>query len=285
MAKVKITADSTADLNDDFARFRIGVMPLNVILDGESFLDGETISPEDIYRVYREKKVLPKTAARSPEDFKAFFKQYTDEGYEVVHLNISSKISMTHENARAAAEELSGVYVIDSLSLSSGTGLLVLYAAELAEKGLSGKEIYELVSKRVKSVQASFVVDTMEYLHKGGRCSGLARFAASVLKIKPSLELIDGRIEVGKKYMGSFDKVITKYVQATLDRWNTPDLTRIFITHTSAPAEVVESVRKKVLEIAPFKEVKETIASSTITSHCGKGTLGILYINDGETAL
>lgn len=279
---VKITTDSTADLNADFEKYDIGVLPLNVILDGESHLDGVSITPDDIYAKYNEKKILPKTAARSPEDFKEFFERYTANGDEVVHINISSKISMTHENAVKAASELKGVYVVDSLSLSSGTGLLVLYACELAAKGLSGKEIAELVGKRAPSVQASFVVDTMEYLHKGGRCSSLVRIAATVLKIKPTILLKDGEMGVGKKYMGSFDKIITKYVEATLAEFNTPDLKRIFITHTSASPETVNKVREKIKELAPFAEIKETIASSTITSHCGKGTLGILYINDGD---
>ena len=279
---VKITTDSTADLNADFEKYDIGVLPLNVILDGESHLDGETISPDDIYAKYAEKKILPKTAARSPEDFKAFFERYTSAGDEVVHINISSKISMTHENAAKAASEMKGVYVVDSLSLSSGTGLLVLYAAELAKKGLEGREIAELVRKRIPHVQTSFVVDTMDYLHKGGRCSSLARIAATVLRIKPTILMKDGAMEVGKKYMGSFDKVITKYVENTLAEFDSPDLTRIFITHTSASPETVNKVREKITEIAPFAEIKETIASSTITSHCGKGTLGILYINDGE---
>ncbi len=279
---VRITTDSTADLGEDFEKYNVGVLPLNVILDGESYLDGVTVKPEDIYRTYNEKKVLPKTAARSPEDFKEFFARYTEKGEEVVHINISSKISMTHDNAVTAAKELEGVYVVDSLSLSSGTGLLVLYACELAQQGLDGKEIAEKVAARTKSVQASFVVDTMEYLHKGGRCSSLARFAASVLKIKPTIQVKDGGMEVGKKYMGSFDKIIGKYVEATLQTFDKPDLTRIFVTHTSAKPETVQLVKDKIKELADFKEIKETIASSTITSHCGRGTLGILYINDAE---
>lgn len=279
---VRITTDSTADLGEDFEKYNVGVLPLNVILDGESYLDGVTVKPEDIYRTYNEKKVLPKTAARSPEDFKEFFARYTEKGEEVVHINISSKISMTHDNAVTAAKELEGVYVVDSLSLSSGTGLLVLYACELAQQGLGGKEIAEKVVARTKSVQASFVVDTMEYLHKGGRCSSLARFAASVLKIKPTIQVKDGGMEVGKKYMGSFDKIIGKYVEATLQTFDKPDLTRIFVTHTSAKPETVQLVKDKIKELADFKEIKETIASSTITSHCGRGTLGILYINDAE---
>ena len=279
---VRITTDSTADLGADYEKYGIGVLPLNVILDGESYLDGVTVMPEDIFRTYNEKKILPKTAARSPQDFKEFFSQYTEKGEEVVHINISSKISMTHENAVAASKELQGVYVVDSLSLSTGTGLLVLYACELAQQGLSGKEIAEKVAARTGSVQASFVVDTMEYLHKGGRCSSLARFAASVLKIKPTFLVKDGAMEVGKKYMGSFDKIIGKYVEATLETFNKPDLTRIFVTHSSARPETVQLVKDKIKELANFKEIKETVAGSTITSHCGRGTLGILYINDAE---
>lgn len=279
---VRITTDSTADLGPLFAERGIETLPLIVTLDGKDYFDGVDVFPKDIFRVYNEKKVLPKTAARSKEHFKAFFQKFLDAGEEVVHINLSSKISMTHENAAAAAAELDGVYVIDSLSLSSGTGLLVLYADDLRKKGLSAKEIYELTGNRVKAVQASFVVDTMEYLHKGGRCSGVTRFVASVLKIKPTILVKDGGMVVGQKYMGSFDKSILKYVDNTLAEFDTPDLTRVFVTHSYASPEVVEAVKARVAERKPFAEIIETVAGSTITSHCGKGTLGILYLNDGD---
>lgn len=280
---VRITTDSTADIGALFQERGIDSLPLTVTLDGKDYFDGVDIFPEDIFRVYNEKKVLPKTAARSKEQFKAFFTRYTDAGDEVVHINLSSKISMTHENALAAAKEMKGVYVIDSLSLSSGTGLLALYADDLRAKGLSAKEIYELTAKRVPFVQASFVVDTMEFLHKGGRCSGVTRFVASVLKIKPTILVKDGGMVVGPKYMGSFDKSILKYVDYTLAEFNNPDLKRIFVTHSGAEPEVVEAVKKRITEIKPFEEIIVSVAGSTITSHCGKGTLGILYINDGGT--
>lgn len=282
---VRITTDSTSDLGPLFTERGIEIMPLIVSLDGKEYLDGVDITPDDIFRVYNEKKVLPKTAARSVEQFKEFFKQFTDAGDEVVHINLSSKISATHENARLAGEQLSGVYVIDGLSLSSGCGLLALYADDLRKTGLSAKEIYEKTLARVPAVQASFVVDTMEYLHKGGRCSGLARFVAGVLKIKPSIYVKNGAMVVGSKYMGSFDKCIIKYVDNTLNEFNTPDLTRIFITHSCAEPETVELVRKHLQETTKFAEIIETVAGSTITSHCGKGTLGILYINDGQPSV
>lgn len=279
---VKITCDSTADLEYLFADRDIDFLPLNVTLGEKSFLDGVDITPPDIFAFVKEKKILPKTAARSEEDFYEFFKKYVDQGNEVIHFNISSKFSASNEMAQKAAARLSGVYVVDSYNLSSGTGLLVLFAADLRDQGKSAKEIYDAVLPRIPHVQASFVVDTMEYLHKGGRCSGVARFAASVLKIKPMILVKDGGMVVGKKYMGSFDKVILKYVEDTLCMFDTPDLTRIFITHTYAEPATVQRVREKIQQMAPFTQIYETKAGCTVTSHCGKNTLGILYINDGE---
>ena len=279
---VKITCDSTADLDYLFEKRNIGVLPLAVTLGDNNFYDGVDITPPDIFEYVKKTGILPKTAARSEDDFYEFFKKYTDNGDSVIHFNISSKFSASNEMANKAASRLENVYVVDSYNLSTGTGLLVLDAADMADSGADAKQIFNRVNARKDSVQASFVVDTMEYLRKGGRCSSIASFAASVLKIKPSIWVKDGAMSVGKKYMGNFDKVILKYVEDTLKTFNAPDLTRIFITHTYADDKTVESVRNRILEIAPFKEVLETKAGCTVTSHCGKNTLGILYINDGE---
>ena len=279
---IKITCDSTADLEYLFEQRNIDFLPLAVTLGDKSYFDGVDIKPPDIFSYVKEKGILPKTAARSEEDFYEFFKKYVDEGYEVIHFNISSKFSASNEMANAAAKRLNGVYVVDSYNLSTGTGLLAMYASDLIEKGLSAKEIYEAVLKRIPHVQASFMVDTMEYLRKGGRCSGVASFAASVLRIKPQILVKDGGMVVGKKYMGSFDKVILKYVADTLRVFDNPDYTRIFITHTYAAPETVQAVREEIQKLAPFKEIIETKAGCTVTSHCGKSTLGILYINDGS---
>lgn len=279
---VKITSESSADLNELFDKYGIGVIPLSVNLDGKDYLDGVDIFPQDIFRAYEEKKILPKTAALSPENYKDFFRPIRESGAEIVHFALSSKITTNCGNAIKAGDELGGVYVVDTHSLSSGMGLLVLYAAELAQKGLSAKEIYDRVNARVPKVQASFVVDTMEYLHKGGRCSGLANFAATLLKIKPTIQLVDGEMKVGQKYMGSFVKNIIKYVDNTLREFDNPDYTRIFVTHSYAEPDVVEAVKAEIRSKAPqFKEIIETKAGATITAHCGRGTLGILYINDG----
>lgn len=279
---VKITSESSADLNELFDKYGIGVIPLSVNLDGKDYLDGVDIFPQDIFKAYEEKKILPKTAALSPENYKDFFRPIRESGAEIVHFALSSKITTNCGNAIKAGDELGGVYVVDTHSLSSGMGLLVLYAAELAQKGLSAKEIYDRVNARVPKVQASFVVDTMEYLHKGGRCSGLANFAATLLKIKPTIQLVDGEMKVGQKYMGSFAKNIIKYVDNTLREFDNPDYTRIFVTHSYAEPDVVEAVKAEIRSKAPqFKEIIETKAGATITAHCGRGTLGILYINDG----
>lgn len=282
---VKITCDSTADLEYLFEERNIGVLPLTVTLGNDSFYDGVDITPPDIFEFVKKNKILPKTAARNEEDFYDFFSSYTSQGYEIVHFNISRSMSASHEMALNASKRLDGVYVVDSANLSTGIGLLALYACDLADEGLSAKEIYDKVCARRGAVQASFVVDTMDYLYKGGRCSGIAKFAASVLRIKPSILVKDGAMVVGKKYMGSFDKIITKYVRDTFITFNKPDLKRIFITHTYASPETVQAVREEIKSIAPFREIIETKAGCTVTSHCGKSTLGILYINDGENTL
>lgn len=280
---VKITSDSSADLNELFDERQIPTMPLSVILDGEDHLDGVDIFPQDIFKAYEERKVLPKTAASSPENFKQFFVKHKEDGAEIVHFSLSSKISANWSNANTAAQEVGGVYVVDSLSLSSGIGLLVMYASDLAATGkYTAKEIYEKCLARRAAVQASFMVDTMEYLHKGGRCSGLTRLVATLLRIKPSIYVKDGVMGVGAKYTGSFSKNILKYVDNTLREFNNPDFTRIFVTHSYADPADVEAVKAEIKRLAPqFKEIYETKASATITAHCGRGTLGILFINDG----
>ena len=281
---VKITCDSTADLEYLFEKRNIDVLPLLVTLGENNYYDGVDITPPDIFEFVKKTKILPKTAARSEEDYYNFFKKHIDNGDSVVHFNISSKFSASNEIAKKAAARLENVYVVDSYNLSSGTGLLVLYAADLADQGASAEEIYNAVEKRIPSVQASFVVDTMTYLHKGGRCSGIAKFIATVLRIKPMILVKNGEMVVGKKYMGSFDKIILKYVEDILNSFNNPDYSRIFITHTYADPQIVQNVADTIKKIAPsFKEIIETKAGCTVTSHCGKNTLGILYINDGNS--
>lgn len=281
MSKVLITSDSTADLDYLFAERNIPVTPLGVTLGERAGLDGEDVKPADIYAFYAETKTTPKTSAVPPERYYEFFKRFVDEGYEIVHFTISSDMSACYNNAVQAAKELGGVYVIDSMNLSTGIGLQVLFAYDLAKEGVSAREIVAKVEARRACVQTSFVVDTMDFLYKGGRCSGVAAFFASVLKIKPSIFVKDGKMGVGRKYMGSTSKAILKYVADTMEDFSAPDCKYFFVTHTDAPAEVVAEVKKQILAKFPDANICETIAGSTVTSHCGKGTLGILYYNDG----
>lgn len=283
--KVKITTDSASDLNSLFQSREIEKFPLYVTLGDEHYFDDVDIDPTMIFDYYEKTGKLPKTAARSTNDFYEFFKAFTDQGSEVVHIAISSEISGTYDYAMSAAKQLSGVYVIDGRSLSSGTGLLALAAADLRDDGADAKTIAETIEQRKSHVQASFMVNTLEFLYKGGRCSGLSAFFGKTLSIKPTLQLVNGKITVDRKYLGRFDKNIVKYVDYTLQKYDSPDMTRVFITHTHADAAVVESVRDRLVRFGFKNEnVIETIAGSTITSHCGKSTLGILYINDGEKA-
>lgn len=281
MKKVRITSDSTADLDRLFAERDIPVLPLEVLLGERTGLDGVEIRPEDIYKYYADTKCTPKTSAVSPERYYEFFKKFTDEGCEVVHFTISSDMSACYSNACKAAAELEGVYVIDSMNLSTGIGLQVLFADDLAREGVPAEDIALRVNARRSSVQASFVVDTMDFLYRGGRCSGVSAFIASVLRIRPSIFVKDGKMGVGKKYMGATSKAILKYVNDTVAAFNDPDKKYVFITHSSSPAEVVEAAKKEVLAVWPDANIIETVAGSTVTSHCGKGTLGVLYYNDG----
>ncbi len=279
---VCITTDSASDLNDLFKARDIGEFPLYVMLGNEQYLDDVDIDPLKIFDYYDKTQTLPKTAARSTEDFYEYFKSFTDNGNSVVHIAISSQISATYEYASLAAKRFENVFVVDGRSLSSGTGLLALAAADLRDSGLDAEHIVATLEARKKEVQASFMINTLEFLYKGGRCSGLSAFFGKAFSIKPTLQLIDGKITVARKFLGNFNKNIVKYVDHTLEKYDRPDMTRVFITHTHADRVAVDAVRDRLIAFG-FKpeNIIETIAGSTITSHCGKSTLGILYINDG----
>lgn len=281
--KVKITTDSASDLNELFNSREIGAFPLYVMLGDKQFSDSVDLESSKIFEFYNQTGKLPTTAARSIEDFYEYFKSFTDDGFAVIHIAISSCISSTFEYAHTAAERLEKVYVVDGRSLSSGTGLLALAAADLRDSGMDAPQIVKIIEERKKYVQASFMINTLDFLYKGGRCSGLSAFFGKAFSIKPTLQLIDGKITVVRKFLGNFNKNIIKYVDYTLEKYNTPDMTRVFITHTYADKSAVEAVRNRLIDFGFSPDnIIETIAGSTITSHCGKSTLGILYINDGN---
>ena len=284
MQKIQITTDSTCDLSKALIKkYNVATLPLAVITDDEH-LDGVDYFPSDIFKYVQETKKLPKTAARSVADFEDFFKKFIDAGSDVVHIGIGSKLSSSYENACAAAKNVGNghVFVVDSSSLSTGTGLLVVSAAEMVTAGKTAEQIANKIAERAAFVQAGFVVDRLDYLYKGGRCSALAMFGANLLKIKPRLQVVDGKIINNGKYFGKLVPVLKKYIDEVLRDYPNMDKKRCFITHASLDAESVAEIVDYVKSKNIFGEVLETCAGATITSHCGPNTLGILYINDGD---
>ena len=281
--KIKITSDSTCDLGEELCkRYNIDITPLHVVYGSESFDDMVNITPEDIVTRYREKKELPKTAAVSVWEYTQMFKKYVDDGYEVIHINLGSSISSTHQNAVAAAAEVGHVYVIDSQSLSCGMGLLVLKAADLVEKTeLSAEEIAQKIKDTIPCVHTSFVLDDLEFLNAGGRCSTLAMLGANLLNIKPCIEVnsADGAsMTVGRKYRGKLEKVVAQYVREKLSQYTNFDPERAFVVSRDVSPEIVNNACEIVESLGVFKEIHTTYASCTITSHCGPGTIGVIFL-------
>lgn len=278
--KVKIISDSTCDLSPELIqKYDIAIVPLYVLMGDSMKKDGIEATPEEIYSYVKETGKLPSTSAPNLGDFVEEFKKWTDQGYEVVHFNISSDFSSSYQNACAAAAELENVKVVDTRNLSSGSGLLVLHAAELAQQGKTAAEIKAECDIMACKVEASFVVDSIDYLYKGGRCSSVAALGANLLKLKPLIEVIDGKMQAGKKYRGNIDKVIINYVADKLRDRDDIDKHRIFITHTKCNPVTIQQVRGKINELCPgFEEILDTTAGCTITSHCGPGTLGVLFV-------
>lgn len=279
---IKITCDSATDLPQELLdKYNISVKPFTVILGDEEKVDGVDVKAQDIFNFVEKTKTLPKTTALNEYDLTEFFKENVEED-GLIHFSISSKLSCTYTNALNASKNFDNVYVIDTLNLTSGIGLLILYACELREQGLTIKEIVEKVNARRDKLQVSFVTYKLDYLHKGGRCSSVALLGANILKIRPSIILKDGSMGLHKKYMGKLEKCIEKYIIDTLNEFNTPDNDKVFITYSSATPEMIETALKTLEEHAKFKKVYQINASSTITSHCGENTMGIIYFNDGE---
>ncbi len=276
---IQLTADSTCDLGPHVAERGIGIMPLSVILGDNSFRDGVDIVPQDIFDYYDKTGGLPKTAAPSISDFEEFFGRYVDEGKTVIHYNISAKASSSHFYAAEAATKFAGkVFVVDTKALSSGQGLLVMKASDMLREGKEAEEIVAVTSALRPKVNTSFIPDRLDYLYKGGRCSRMTMYAANVLKIHPLIEMEDGQLVAETKYRGSMKKCIEKYIDDLADKYPAYDGTRCFITHSSADRELVEFAREKVAEKFRFGEVLETVAGSVITGHCGRNTLGVLFI-------
>ncbi len=278
---IQITTDSTCDLGKSIAERNIGVMPLSVILGEKSYLDGVNITPQDIFNYVAKSGQLPKTAAPSIQDYEEFFRSFVGNGKTVIHINISSKASSSHAYAKEAAKSFGGkVFVIDSHALSSGQGLLVMKACDLAEEGKSAEEIVGIINGLRSKVNTSFIPDRLDYLYKGGRCSRMQMYGANILKIHPVIEMEDGQLVAERKSRGGMVKCIEKYVVDLAAKYPQYDKTRCFITHSYADDDVVAIAKEKVAELFSFDEVLETYAGSVITGHCGRNTLGVLFITE-----
>ena len=279
--KIKITSDSTCDLGELAAARSISVMPLKVNLDTETYLDGVTITPQDIFAFVEKTKMLPKTSAPSITDYEEFFEKEL-AGYDaLIHFSISTKSSVSHTVAKQAAENFGDkVRVIDSMNLSSGQGLVVLKAADLRDEGKTVDEIEEAVKAIRNKVNTSFIPDHLDYLYKGGRCSRMEMYGANLLKIHPMIDMVDGALTVKKKYRGRMNMIIKQYIEELYAAYPSYDKTRCFVTHSTADPELVELAVAKVKELFDFEKVEVTVAGSVITGHCGRNTLGVLFIHD-----
>ena len=276
---IRITSDSTCDLNHLIEERNIGIMSLQVNLGSDAFRDGVDITPEKIFDFVAETGTLPKTAAPSIGEYEDFFTKEL-EGYDaLIHINISSKSSGSHNFAKTAAESFGGkVFVVDSKALSSGQGLLVLKACDMRDEGKSAEEIVATLEELRGRINTSFVPDNLDYLHKGGRVSGMVKTVAGMFKIHPQILMDDGQLVPGKKYKGKMSVLIKQYVDDLKELYPDYDKGRCFVTHSCADRELVEAATAKVKEVFEFDEIIETVAGSIITSHCGKGTLGVLFI-------
>ena len=278
---IRITSDSTCDLGELVKKHGIALMPLKVILDTESFKDGVDIAPKDIFAFVAKTKMLPKTSAPSIEDFVEFFTRQLKDADEVIHFTISGKASASYSCAATAAKEFGGrVRVVDSYALSSGQGLLVMKAIDLLGEGKSAAEIEETVNALKEKVNTSFVPDRLDYLYKGGRCSKMEMYGANILKIHPMIDMKDGQLGVKKKFRGKMAVCIKSYIAELKASYPKYDKRRCFITHSNADPARVELAKELVKAEFSFEEVVETVAGSVITGHCGRNTLGVLFISE-----
>lgn len=279
---VKIISDSTCDLSQELLeKYEVSILPLHVILGDRECEDGVNISPDEIYSWSDENKTTPKTSAPALDQAMELLRPYVESKTEVVCFAISEEMSSSANVMRLAAEELEGeklVHIINSANLSTGIGLLVIEAAQMAQKGKSAAEIEAAVEQLKPYVRTSFVVDTLIYLHRGGRCSGLAALAGGALRLHPKIVVEAGKMSPEKKYRGKMEKVVMDYVHDQEDAIKKAKPERVFITHSGCDQEAIQMVYDYLKELGHFEEILVTRAGGVISSHCGPGTLGVLYI-------
>ena len=282
MSKIRIMADSTCDLSPELIeKYEITVLPLNIVMDDTSYLDGVETTPDKIYTWADANRTKPKTSAPGIEAAIEFLRPVVEAGDEVCYLGISEQMSATCQVLRLAAEELEytdHVCVVDSMNLSTGIGLQVLYAAELTQSGCTLAELEEQLKEYRVRVRASFVVDTLTYLQRGGRCSAVTALMGNALKLKPRIAVADGKMGVSKKYRGNQKKTVMDYVKDMEAEYLRAEKTRVFITHSGIAQEIIDEVRSYLEALGHIEEIYVTRAGGVISSHCGPGTLGVLFV-------
>lgn len=280
--KILLCADSTCDIGPELQqRYNVQFFQYHIIIGEKSYRDGIDIQAEDLYRAWREQGILPKTAAITPTEYFDFFSGWVDQGYDIIHINLGSGLSSSYQNCCIAAKELGHVYPVDSASLSTGSGLLVVCAGEMIKDGFSAPQIQQRLTALRETTSASFVLDTLEFMRAGGRCSAVAAFGANLLSLKPGIKVDNfngGKMGVGKKYRGNMEKVLAEYTKDQLAGKSNLKEDLVFITHSGSPQSDIDLVKQEIAKYAQFKEVFVTRASGTISAHCGPRTLGVLYM-------
>lgn len=280
MSKIRIVGDSTCDLSPELKeKYDIKVIPLCIVMDDVSHYDMVDITPDEIFEWADSNKTTPKTAATDIESAIEFLRPFKEAGEDVIYLGISEDMSTTCNVLRLAKDELEydRCFIVNSMNLSTGIGLQILRAADMVAEGKTAEEIVEAISDARADVRASFVVDTLTYLSRGGRCSAATALLANTLQLKPRIEVKMGKMGVGQKYRGKYNKVIMKYVKEMEEELLRSDKKRVFVTHTRMDQEVVDEIKTYLEGLNYFDEVIETVAGGVISSHCGPGTLGVLY--------
>lgn len=279
--KILISSDSICDLPQDILnKHDIKIIPLPITLGENTYLDGVEVTPEIIFNFVDTHKILPKTSAINEYTYTAFFEEYLKNYDKIIHFTISSKVSMCYENAEKSARNFSNVQVINSNTLSTGTGLLIMKAVNMREEGATAEEIVEKIEELKNDVYACFVIEKLDFLHKGGRCSSLQMLGANLLKIRPSILVENGALAVHKKYKGKMSEVVKNFVTDTLKESLTYDKTTCFLTYSSATPEMLQAAHEVLGELGGFENIIESRAGATITSHCGRNTLGVIYLKN-----
>ncbi|MBQ4068634.1 MAG: DegV family protein [Lachnospiraceae bacterium] len=282
MKKTLLFADSTCDLSEELIKkYGVNIVPLCIVLDDKSYYDMSEITPDEIYEWADKNKKTPKTAAATFEYLQDKVVPYLEEGNDIIFFGISEEMSTTCNVLRMVSEESQNgkMYVINSANLSTGIGLQVIKAAEMINKGIDAENIVAEIEILKPKVRSSFLVDTLTYLARGGRCSGATALLANTLKLHPCIEVIDGKMDVGKKYRGSISKALKHYVEDLKEDLLNADSSRVFITHSGIDEEIIENVKEQLVALDYFEEILITRAGGVISSHCGPGTLGVLFIS------